>query len=74
VTRLAFGTGSFSGQVQRALGQGGFTRLDAARSPENMLRFAHGLPQWCGTARHPSSAARNLRVAREAGVLDIHTI
>jgi 1-deoxyxylulose-5-phosphate synthase len=27
VTRLAFGTGSFSGQVQRALGQGGFTRL-----------------------------------------------
>jgi 1-deoxyxylulose-5-phosphate synthase len=27
VTRLAFGTGSFSGQVQRALGQDGFTRL-----------------------------------------------
>src|SRR3954470_8538871 len=27
VTRLAFGTGSFSGQVQRALGQEGFTRL-----------------------------------------------
>jgi 1-deoxyxylulose-5-phosphate synthase len=27
VTRLAFGTGSFSGQVQRELGQGGFTRL-----------------------------------------------
>ena len=27
VTRLAFGTGSFSGQVQRALGQDAFTRL-----------------------------------------------
>jgi aryl-alcohol dehydrogenase-like predicted oxidoreductase len=27
VTRLAFGTGSFSGRVQRELGQGGFTRL-----------------------------------------------
>jgi len=27
VTRLAFGTGSFSGQTQRALGQDGFTRL-----------------------------------------------
>jgi anaerobic selenocysteine-containing dehydrogenase len=27
VSRLAFGTGSISGQVQRALGQDGFTRL-----------------------------------------------
>ncbi|HLZ92628.1 MAG TPA: aldo/keto reductase, partial [Candidatus Acidoferrum sp.] len=27
VTRLAFGTGSFSGQVQRDLGQDGFTHL-----------------------------------------------
>lgn len=27
VTRLAFGTGSFSGQVQRELGQDGFTRV-----------------------------------------------
>src|SRR5438477_6264998 len=27
VTRLAFGTGSFSGRVQRDLGQDGFTRL-----------------------------------------------
>jgi predicted aldo/keto reductase-like oxidoreductase len=27
VTRLAFGTGSFSGQVQRELGQDGFTKL-----------------------------------------------
>ncbi|HEX6803144.1 MAG TPA: aldo/keto reductase [Terriglobales bacterium] len=27
MTRLAFGTGSFSGEVQRALGQDGFTRL-----------------------------------------------
>jgi aryl-alcohol dehydrogenase-like predicted oxidoreductase len=32
VTRLAFGTGSFSGQVQRDLGQAGFTKL---------LRHAH---------------------------------
>ena len=32
VTRLAFGTGSFSGQVQRDLGQPGFTRL---------VRYAH---------------------------------
>jgi hypothetical protein len=27
VTRLAFGTGSFSGQVQREVGQEGFTKL-----------------------------------------------
>src|SRR5271163_2752634 len=32
VTRLAFGTGSFSGQVQRDLGQAQFTRL---------VRYAH---------------------------------
>ncbi|HTU50028.1 MAG TPA: aldo/keto reductase [Acidobacteriaceae bacterium] len=32
VTRLAFGTGTFSGQVQRDLGQKGFTRL---------VRYAH---------------------------------
>jgi 1-deoxyxylulose-5-phosphate synthase len=32
VTRLAFGTGTFSGQVQRDLGQEGFTRL---------VRYAH---------------------------------
>ncbi|MBV9181981.1 MAG: aldo/keto reductase [Acidobacteria bacterium] len=38
VTRLAFGTGSFSGQVQRELGQEGFTRL-VRYAYERGLRF-----------------------------------
>jgi aryl-alcohol dehydrogenase-like predicted oxidoreductase len=38
VTRLAFGTGSFSGQVQRELGQDGFTRL-VHHAYDNGIRF-----------------------------------
>jgi 1-deoxyxylulose-5-phosphate synthase len=38
VTRLAFGTGSFSGQVQRDLGQDGFTRL-VRHAHERGVRF-----------------------------------
>lgn len=38
VTRLAFGTGSFSGRVQRQLGQDGFTRL-VRYAYDNGIRF-----------------------------------
>jgi len=38
VTRLAFGTGSFSGRVQRDLGQDGFTRL-VRYAYDNGIRF-----------------------------------
>jgi predicted aldo/keto reductase-like oxidoreductase len=38
VTRLAFGTGSFSGRVQRELGQDGFTRL-VRHSYDHGVRF-----------------------------------
>jgi aryl-alcohol dehydrogenase-like predicted oxidoreductase len=38
VTRLAFGTGSFSGQLQRDLGQDGFTRL-VRYAYDNGIRF-----------------------------------
>jgi aryl-alcohol dehydrogenase-like predicted oxidoreductase len=38
VTRLAFGTGSFGGQVQRDLGQDGFTRL-VRYAYDNGIRF-----------------------------------
>jgi aryl-alcohol dehydrogenase-like predicted oxidoreductase len=38
VTRLAFGTGSFSGQVQRDVGQEGFTRL-VRHAYDNGIRF-----------------------------------
>ena len=38
VTRLAFGTGSFSGRVQRELGQDGFTRL-VRYAYDNGIRF-----------------------------------
>jgi predicted aldo/keto reductase-like oxidoreductase len=38
VTRLAFGTGSFSGRVQRDLGQDGFTRL-VRHAYDNGIRF-----------------------------------
>jgi predicted aldo/keto reductase-like oxidoreductase len=38
VTRLAFGTGSFSGQVQRDLGQNGFTKL-VRYAYDNGIRF-----------------------------------
>ena len=55
VTRLAFGTGTFSGQVQRELGQEEFTRL-VRHAYERGIRFFetaesyHGMPEMLATA------------------------
>jgi predicted aldo/keto reductase-like oxidoreductase len=55
VTRLAFGTGSKSGAVQRELGQDGFTRL-VRYAYDRGIRFFetaegyHGMPEMLGTA------------------------
>jgi 1-deoxyxylulose-5-phosphate synthase len=55
VTRLAFGTGSFGGSVQRALGQEQFTRL-VRHAHERGIRFFEtadsytGMPQMLATA------------------------
>lgn len=47
VTRLAFGTGSFSGQVQRDLGQDGFTRL-VRHAHERGVRFFETAESYSG--------------------------
>jgi aryl-alcohol dehydrogenase-like predicted oxidoreductase len=47
VTRLAFGTGSFSGQVQRDLGQDGFTRL-VRHAHERGVRFFETAESYAG--------------------------
>ena len=55
VTRLAFGTGSISGAVQRNLGQDGFTRL-VRYAYDRGIRFFetaenyHGMPEMLATA------------------------
>jgi len=55
VTRLAFGTGTFSGRVQRELGQEGFTSL-VRYAYDNGVRFFetadayNGMPQMLATA------------------------
>jgi 1-deoxyxylulose-5-phosphate synthase len=55
VTRLAFGTGSRSGAVQRELGQDGFTRL-VRHAYDRGIRFFetaesyHGMPEMLATA------------------------
>jgi len=55
VTRLAFGTGTFSGRVQRDLGQEQFTRL-VRYAYDHGIRFFetaesyHGMPQMLATA------------------------
>lgn len=55
VTRLAFGTGTFSGKVQRELGQEGFTRL-VRHAYDRGIRFFEtadsyrGMPQMLATA------------------------
>ncbi|MGH7554233.1 MAG: aldo/keto reductase [Longimicrobiales bacterium] len=55
VTRLAFGTGTFSGRVQRELGQEGFTRL-VRHAYDRGIRFFEtadayaGMPQMLATA------------------------
>src|SRR5205814_127367 len=54
-TRLAFGTGTFSGRVQRELGQEEFTRL-VRHAYDRGIRFFetadsyHGMPQMLATA------------------------
>jgi 1-deoxyxylulose-5-phosphate synthase len=50
VTRLAFGTGSFSGQVQRDLGQDGFTRL-VRYAYDNGIRFFETAESYGGMHR-----------------------
>ncbi len=66
VTRLAFGTGSFSGQVQRDLGQDGFTRL---------VRYAydHGI-RFFETAESYSDMHRMLGVALQGIPRDTYRI
>ena len=66
VTRLAFGTGSFSGQVQRDLGQDGFTRL---------VRYAydHGI-RFFETAESYSDMHRMLGVALQGIPRDSYRI
>src|ERR1700726_420548 len=55
VTRLAFGTGTFSGKVQRELGQEEFTRL-VRYAYDRGIRFFetaesyHGMPEMLATA------------------------
>src|SRR5881227_40608 len=55
VTRLAFGTGTFSGRVQRDLGQEQFTRL-VRYAYDRGIRFFetaesyHGMPEMLGIA------------------------
>jgi aryl-alcohol dehydrogenase-like predicted oxidoreductase len=55
VTRLAFGTGTFSGQVQRELGQAAFTRL-VRHAYDRGIRFFetaesyHGMPEMLAAA------------------------
>jgi predicted aldo/keto reductase-like oxidoreductase len=55
VTRLAFGTGTYSGRVQRELGQEDFTRL-VRHAYDRGIRFFetadsyHGMPQMLATA------------------------
>jgi 1-deoxyxylulose-5-phosphate synthase len=66
VTRLAFGTGSFSGKVQRDLGQDGFTRL---------VRYAydHGI-RFFETAESYSEMHRMLGVALQGIPRDSYRI
>jgi 1-deoxyxylulose-5-phosphate synthase len=66
VTRLAFGTGSFSGQVQRDLGQDGFTKL---------VRYAydHGI-RFFETAESYSDMHRMLGVALQGIPRDSYRI
>ena len=55
VTRLAFGTGTYSGAVQRGLGQDGFTRLVRFAYDRGIRFFEtaesyHGMPEMLGIA------------------------
>ena len=59
VTRLAFGTGSFSGEVQRKLGQEGFTRL-VRYAYERGIRFFETAESYGETQRMLGVALKGL--------------
>jgi len=59
VTRLAFGTGSFGGQVQRDLGQGGFTRL-VRYAYDNGIRFFETAESYGETQRMLGMALKGI--------------
>ncbi|MGA2086513.1 MAG: aldo/keto reductase [Terracidiphilus sp.] len=59
VTRLAFGTGSFSGEVQRKLGQDGFTRL-VRYAYERGIRFFETAESYGETQRMLGAALKGL--------------
>jgi predicted aldo/keto reductase-like oxidoreductase len=59
VTRLAFGTGTFSGQVQRDLGQDGFTRL-VRYAYDNGIRFFETAESYRGMPEMLSIALKGL--------------
>src|SRR4051812_28564625 len=66
VTRLAFGTGSFSGQVQRQLGQDAFTRL-VRHADDGGIRF-------CETAESYGEMHKMLGVALKGSPGDSYQI
>src|SRR4029079_17895931 len=66
VTRLAFGTGTFSGQVQRELGQDGFTRL-VRHAYDRGIRFFE-------TSESYGDMHRMLAIAPEGIHPDRHTL
>ncbi|MGB7284202.1 MAG: aldo/keto reductase [Candidatus Acidiferrum sp.] len=59
VTRLAFGTGSFGGQVQRELGQDGFTRL-VRYAYDNGIRFFETAETYGETQRMLGAALKGI--------------
>ncbi len=59
VTRLAFGTGSFSGEVQRKLGQDGFTRM-VRYAYERGIRFFETAESYGETQRMLGVALKGL--------------
>ncbi len=68
VTRLAFGTGSFSGQVQRDLGQDGFTRL-VRYAYDNGIRFFETAESYGDMRRESARKIRRAAQAREYRIL-----
>ena len=72
VTRLAFGTGSFSGQVQRDLGQEGFTRL-VRHAYDRGIRFFEtadtygGMHEMLGIALKGAASRANSAISPRRG-------
>jgi aryl-alcohol dehydrogenase-like predicted oxidoreductase len=59
VTRLAFGTGTFNGQVQRDLGQDGFTRL-VRHAYDHGVRFFDTAESYTGMAQMLGTALKGI--------------